>query len=506
MGRSRQNQKDAVLAWYKHLRETNNDCFIPLFFDKSRYLVLKGGGGSGKSIFAGRKVLDRVTSEPGHRFMVCRLVDKSIRKSCFDQLKAQAEEFYSDDILYIPRGESSDMYLKFKNGSQIFFSGLDNREKLKSIYNVTGIWIEEATELAEADLNQLDIRMRGEFRYYKQMILTFNPISATHWLKKRFFDRRDPRATVHESTYLDNRFLPEEDRLTLEAYRDTDEYYYTVYCLGQWGVTGKTVFNARAVSERLSAVKPPLKRGFFTYEESVGGTRLENRAFYEEAGGPITIYKEPIPGRPYVIGGDTAGEGSDWFTAQVLDNITGEQVAVLRHQYEEGTYAKQMFCLGMYYNEALIGIETNFSTYPVKMLELLGYRKQFVREVEDDFTGAIKKAFGFKTTAITRPVIIAGLIDAMREGLSSLYDRATLEEMLTFIRNDKLRAEAEQGAHDDLIMALAIAWYIRSQQTMRVALPATVIRERWTPDMWEDYRRADADLRRVLVEKWGAPR
>ena len=89
------NQRDrqaAAAAWYKQLRETNNDCFLPLFFNKSRYLVLKGGGGSGKSIFAGRKVLERVTTEEGHRWMVCRKVDKSIRKSCFDQLKAQAEE------------------------------------------------------------------------------------------------------------------------------------------------------------------------------------------------------------------------------------------------------------------------------------------------------------------------------------------------------------------------------------------------------------------------------
>lgn len=502
------NQRDrqaAAAAWYKQLRETNNDCFLPLFFNKSRYLVLKGGGGSGKSIFAGRKVLERVTTEEGHRWMVCRKVDKSIRKSCFDQLKAQAEEYYSDSILKIPQGESSDMYLKFKNGSQIFFSGLDNREKLKSIYGVTGLWIEEVTELAEEDLNQLDIRMRDEFAFYKQMILTFNPISSTHWIKGRFFDRRDPRATVHESTYRDNRFLPEEERRTLEAFRETDEYYYMVYCLGQWGVTGKTVFNARAVSERLSALPKPLKQGFFTYEESLGGTRLDNRAFYEESSGPITIFKEPVPGRPYVIGGDTAGEGSDRFTAQVLDNITGEQVAVLCHQYDEDVYAKQMFCLGMYYNEALIGIETNFSTYPVKMLEMLGYRKQFVREVEDDFTGAIKKAFGFKTTAITRPVIIAGLVAAMREGLSTVNDRATLEEMLTFIRNDQLRAEAEQGAHDDLVMALAIAWYIRSQQTMQATLPS-VKREPWTPDMWDDYRRADADLRRHLIEKWGEPR
>ena len=67
---------------------------------------------------------------------------------------------------------------------------------------------------------------------------------------------------------------------------------------------------------------------------------------------------------PYVIGGDTAGTGSDWFVGQVLDNRTGEQVAVLHHQFGERMYAEQMYCLGMYYNTALIGVETNYSTYP----------------------------------------------------------------------------------------------------------------------------------------------
>ena len=69
--------------WYKALRETNNESFLPLFFDEHRYLVLKGGGGSGKSIFAGRKVLERVTTEPGHRWLVARKVARTLRQSCF---------------------------------------------------------------------------------------------------------------------------------------------------------------------------------------------------------------------------------------------------------------------------------------------------------------------------------------------------------------------------------------------------------------------------------------
>ena len=62
--------------------------------------------------------------------------------------------------------------------------------------------------------------------------MSFNPISIQHWLKKRFFDRNDPRARVHESTYKDNRFLDDAAIRTLESFQETDEYYYQVYCLG----------------------------------------------------------------------------------------------------------------------------------------------------------------------------------------------------------------------------------------------------------------------------------
>ena len=496
-----QQQCGTALDHMAALRRDTNDAFWGLFFDDKRYLVLCGGGGSGKSIFAGRKVLERVTTERGHRWLVCRKVARTLRDSCFAQLVGQAQAHYADCGLTVLSG---DLRIKFQNGSEILFAGLDDVEKLKSIYDITGIWVEEASELAEGDFNQLDIRLRTDFPYYLQMILSFNPISATHWLKKRFFDVADPRATTHRSTYRDNRFLPPEAVRTLEAFRDTDPYYYQVYCLGEWGVTGKTVFDGRAVTERLSALRAPEKLGLWEYAED--GLRVSDGVWRDDSAGCVTIYREPVPGRPYVIGGDTSGEGSDWFVGQVLDNITGEQVAVLRHQADEDTYAKQMYWLGKYYNDALIGIEANFSSYPIKRLEMLGYRNQFVRQVEDTYTGRVSSAYGFRTTATTRPVIIAQLVESMRDGIALINDRVTLEEMLTFVRNEKLRPEAEAGAHDDTIMALAIAWYIRPQQRMTVQPTQEERRAaRWTKDMLEDYYSADAAERAYLRQKWGEP-
>ena len=299
--------------WLRELRETNNDSFLPLFWDKHRYLVLKGGGGSGKSIFAGRKILERAATEPGHRFLVVRKVANTMRNSCFKQLKSQAYNFYAEQVAKIPQGETGDMYIKFKNGSEILFAGLDDVEKLKSIFDITGIWIEEASEILESDFNQLDIRLRTQCPYYLQFIITFNPISITHWLKRRFFDLdiSDPQmrdkfrslTKIHESTYQDNRFLSQDGIRTLENFKYTDPYYYRVYCLGEWGVTGKSVFDAENVTQRLLEKIKPQAVGDFTY--TYDGLRVTDIRWTENKAGGIQIYKPPETGVPYVIGGDT---------------------------------------------------------------------------------------------------------------------------------------------------------------------------------------------------------
>jgi phage terminase large subunit len=165
----------------------------------------------------------------------------------------------------------------------------------------------------------------------------------------------------------------------------------------------------------------------------------------------------------YCIGGDTAGEGSDFFTGHVLDARTGNQVAVLQHQFDADQYTRQMYCLGVYYKNALIGIEANFDSYPIMELQRLGYPKQYVRTAQDTYTGKTEKRFGFKTTSLTRPTIISKLIEIVREHCHLINDKETLEELLTIIRNEKGRIEAPQGGHDDQMMSLAIAHHIREQ-------------------------------------------
>lgn len=211
-------------------------------------------------------------------------------------------------------------------------------------------------------------------------------------------------------------------------------------------------------------------RGRFVYEYD--GLTVSGITWDPCADGEIVLYKRPVEGVPYVIGADTAGDSgtawSDFFAAHVLDNTTGEQVAVLHGKMDEDVFARQIYCLGMYYNEALVGVEVNYSTHPVKELTRLQYPRQYTREQTDTYTGALKKAYGFNTNTATRPVIIAELVEAARDNLENIVDDATLAEMLSFAKNDKGRAEALPGKHDDLVMSLAIANHIRPQQSMVV--------------------------------------
>ncbi len=276
--------------------------------------------------------------------------------------------------------------------------------------------------------------------------------------------------------------------------------------------SGRCVFkNNREIILRIQMLREEKpRRGSFTYTEQAAALDrifLSEWQFEETESGVISIFKEPIPGRPYVLGGDTAGEGSDWFSAHVIDNITGEQVARLHWQNPDGDdYAKQVYCLGMYYNTALIALEMNFDSHPQKVLEYLGYSNFYVREKMDTYTGKVKQSYGFRTDGVSRPVLVGKLIEYVRDYLHLIHDRDTLMECLSFIRNDDGRAEAEQGEHDDLVMGLGVTLMARGQGgTKDESTEAKEKKVKWTEDQWEDYWNADEEMRKHLILKWGTP-
>lgn len=431
-----------------------NKSYYPLLENDSRYLILYGGSGSGKSYFIAERYIYRLLTASKRNLLVVRNTGRSNRDSTFALLCQIINSWNLDKLFKVNK---SDLRIQCINGNEIAFSGLDDVEKLKSVTFSTGeltdIWVEEASEIIESDFNQLDIRLRGKGQK-KQIVLSFNPIDINHWIKRRFIDDPADNVTVHHSTYLDNEFIDDDYRKLLESYKEKDPYYYQVYCLGDWGVLGTSIFDSARIAERLKVLEKPVATGYFQY--NYDGLRITSMMWVDDPTGYIKIYRHPEKTRSYCIGGDTAGEGSDYFIGQVLDE-NGVQCAVLRNQMDADLYTKQMYCLGMHYMYALLTIEVNFDTYPIKELERLGYNNMFVREVQDTFVGQVRKSHGFRTDALTRPRILSQLVEIVREHTELFNDKSTLEEMLTFVRNERGRAEAQNGAHDDLVMAMAIA-------------------------------------------------
>ena len=304
-----------------------------------------------------------------------------------------------------------------------------------------------------------EYQLEFENRYKEKEFTTF--INAkSDWIWTRLKWLRDEKGLTYKQLYwYYKKYLGYIDpELIKQEYPCTAEEAFIA--------SGQCVFNVENIIHRISEVKEPVKVGYFTFDYD--GLKITNIKWQDDKNGFIKIYEEPKKYNPYVIGGDTAGEGEDFFTGHVLNNITGKQVAVLKHKFDEDLYARQIYCLGKYYNNALVGLEVNFGSFPIKELERLNYANLYIRDKEDEYTNKLEKRYGFRTTSVTRPIIIAGLIEIVRDHVEQINDKETLQEMLTFVRSETGKAEAQEGYHDDLTMGLAIAYYIRPQQSMKI--------------------------------------
>ena len=220
-----------------------NPVYIPILYNQKRYIVLKGGAGAGKSHFACQKILYRTMTEEGHRFLIIRKVKDTVTKSVFQLFQDYITKWDLDDEFKINKNSQ---VITFKsNGNMILFAGIDDPKKLKSIEGITGIWVEEATELYLLDFQELDRRLRGIYHTYMQIILTYNPILKSNWTYKRFFSgltkEEEEDIITLTTTYLDNIFI-ENDK----AYKKLLESYTgnmrEVFTLGHYGMLENAIY------------------------------------------------------------------------------------------------------------------------------------------------------------------------------------------------------------------------------------------------------------------------
>ena len=205
--------------------------FYPLLTDYShRWEVYLGSAGSGKSFFITQKIIYRCLTEQV-RVLVCRRYGTTIRNTCFSLFKDILNKWKLTPYVKI---RETDFNIKFPNGSEIIFTGLDEETKLLSLNNIGVIFIEEAFEVPQAIVEQLNLRLRGKVKN-QQIMMAFNPISKNSWLFDFCNNPPDSYLFIH-STYKDNPFLTAEYVASLEELYKRNPAKARVFCDGEWGV------------------------------------------------------------------------------------------------------------------------------------------------------------------------------------------------------------------------------------------------------------------------------
>ena len=236
-----------------------NPCFKEVNRSQKRYIVMKGSAGSGKSVDTAQNYILRLMQDKGRNLVAMRKSDITNRDSTFAELTGTLFRMFGDKTEAYWKINRSPLMLTCKhNGNQIIFRGMNDdrqREKLKSITfpkgKLTDVWLEEATEFTQADLEIIDDRLRGELpegQFY-QIRMTFNPVNKNHWIKKVFFDIPDPNVMTHHSTYLMNRFIDDAYRQRMERRKLVDPEGYQIYGLGEWGEIGGLILRNYAVED-----------------------------------------------------------------------------------------------------------------------------------------------------------------------------------------------------------------------------------------------------------------
>ncbi len=236
-------------------RELVNKKFVPLIDNEDRYLILWGGRGSSKSVFAAKKLVYRCVNDPYFRCILFRNVYDTIRDSQWQTIKDVVEEMGLQELFKFTR---SPLEITCINGNKFIAKGGDKTSKIKSTKDPTAVWYEEDIPEEEAFYN-ITGTVRTQKATYLQEIFTLNPELDGHYEENYFwqmffeehpgkmsFSEATPvdvqgetvylRYTCHHSTHWDNKFLPKETRAMYENYKNTNSYKYTTQTLGLWAM------------------------------------------------------------------------------------------------------------------------------------------------------------------------------------------------------------------------------------------------------------------------------
>lgn len=218
--------------------------------------------------------------------------------------------------------------------------------------------------------------------------------------------------------------------------------------------SGRPVFNTQVLQSMLEQSKPPQLIG--NMEEKDGHVQ-----FVKQNKGYISIWKEPQEGHNYIISADVA-EGlahGDYSVADVIDRKTLEQVAQWHGHIDPDLFGDELEKMARYYYRAFVVPEVNNHGLTTVTALKKKYRNIYRRRTVDKITNKARQEYGWRTDSRTKPLAIDKAAEHIRERTVIINSRETVEECLTYIRNDKGGMEAQEGCFDDRVVSLAIGLY-----------------------------------------------
>ena len=313
----------------KMIKEVNPH-FEDFIFDwNHKFYFLVGGYGSSKSYHVALKILFKLIREKRIALVVREVYD-TIRDSCFSLFAEIVSDMGLDKIIKL---KTSPMQIVFANGSKIIFKGMDKPEKLKSIHNVSVIWLEECSEIKYTGFKELIGRLRHP-THTLHMLLSTNPVSKSNWTFNHFFKVAGIKDTelydkkilsvnntyYHHSLADDNLFLPQSYIEQLEELKLYDLDLYRVARQGRFGTNGTLVLpqfevmDHKEIIEKVAEIPNEMRRvgmdfGFETSYNALIRIAIDHEQKY------LYIYWE-------------------YYKNKMTDDKTSEEIEEFKHTYE----------------------------------------------------------------------------------------------------------------------------------------------------------------------------
>lgn len=389
-----------------------------------------GGVGSGKTHAGAVKALDYVSRNPGSLGLIGAPTFPMLRDATLREVEAV---FPQRLIKEFNRGE---MRMTLANGAEILFRSCDDPEHLRGP-NLAWYWLDEGARAKRDAWFILQARLRQPEMVHQAWVTT-TP-KGYNWLWQEFGTNDRSDYMMFHASARDNPFLPPDFiRRLEESYADKEFALQEIE--GQFVIVGG---------------KP------FFHLDALRIMRADLIAPTETKEGCVSVWKQPIVAGKYVAGCDPCwGQTGSYACTVILDWQTGEQVAEIHGRLQPDEMAQKTVDLCTLYNKAFLGIEANGEgRNAVAKAIALSYGSRMYHRHEDWLHREDKQ--GWFTDAGTRPVMLGDLEEAIRLGQMRIHCTDAHSEMMSFVRNDKGTPDAAEGAYDDHVSALAIAWQMR---------------------------------------------